>query len=117
MIRVLVNGAAGRMGQLACTAIGNAGDLELVARCGRGDDLVARIRSERVDVAVDFTLPEVAGSNALAMVAAGARPIIGTSGLMPAQREELARRCAASRLGGVVAPNFAIGALLLMHFS
>lgn len=117
MTRVVVHGAGGRMGRLACAAIEATSDLALVARCGRGDDLIARARSERADVVVDFTLPHVVGPAALAVVAAGVRPVIGTSGLDAASRTELARRCEERRLGGIVAPNFAIGALLMVRFA
>jgi len=117
VIRVAVNGARGRMGALVCEALAAEAGFSLVARCGRGDDLPAALRAARPDVVVDFTLPAAVRECALAIVDAGARPVIGTSGLDAAGRDELARRCEAKRLGGVVAPNFAIGALLMMRFA
>jgi len=117
VIRVAVNGAAGRMGQLACAAIAATKDLELVARCVRGDDLAAKIRTTRADVVVDFTLPDAVERAALATVEAGARPVIGTSGMSAEARARLSQRCAERRIGGLIAPNFAIGALLMMRFA
>ncbi|MBM4013593.1 MAG: 4-hydroxy-tetrahydrodipicolinate reductase [Planctomycetes bacterium] len=117
MIRVAVNGAHGRMGRLACAAIEAAPDLELVARSGRGDDVVAAARAGGAEVVVDFTLPDVVGGAARAVIAAGIRPVIGTSGMTQVLREELAAACAARRLGGVVVPNFAVGAIVMMRLA
>jgi 4-hydroxy-tetrahydrodipicolinate reductase len=117
VIRVVVNGAAGRMGGLAVAAIKEADDLELTAACGRGDDLAAAIRDARADVVVEFTRPDCVRANALAIVEAGARPVIGTSGVDGATRGELMRRCEEKKLGGLLAPNFAIGAVLMMRLA
>ncbi len=116
-VRVVVNGAAGRMGALAVAALGDADGLELVGACGRGDDLAATIRRERADVAVDFTRPDVVRASALAILEAGARPVIGTSGVDAATRAELAKRCEELHRGGILAPNFAIGAVLMMKLA
>jgi 4-hydroxy-tetrahydrodipicolinate reductase len=117
VIRVAVNGAGGRMGALAVLAIGECADLELVASCGRGDDLAAAVRAARADVVVEFTRPDCVRANALAIVEAGARPVIGTSGVDGATRGELQKRCAERQLGGILAPNFAIGAVLMMRLA
>jgi 4-hydroxy-tetrahydrodipicolinate reductase len=115
--RVVVNGATGRMGSLAVAAIGAAEGLELVGSCGRGDDLAAAIRAGRADVVVDFTRPDCVRANALAILEAGARPVIGTSGVDGATRGELMKRCEALNRGGILAPNFAIGAVLMMRLA
>jgi 4-hydroxy-tetrahydrodipicolinate reductase len=117
VIRVVVNGAAGKMGSLAVAAIGACEDLELVGRCGRGDDLAATIRAGRADVVVDFTRPDCVRANALAIVEAGARPVIGTSGVDGATRGELKRRCEENKRGALLVPNFAIGAVLMMRLA
>jgi 4-hydroxy-tetrahydrodipicolinate reductase len=117
MIRVVVNGAAGRMGALAVAAIRESGDLELAGTCGRGDDLGKAIAEARADVVVEFTRPDCVRANALAIVEAGARPVIGTSGVAGATRGELMRRCEEKKLGGILAPNFAIGAVLMMRLA
>jgi 4-hydroxy-tetrahydrodipicolinate reductase len=115
--RVVVNGAAGRMGSLAVAAIGAAEGLELVGSCGRGDDLPGAIRAGRADVVVDFTRPDCVRANALAILEAGARPVIGTSGVDGATRGELVKRCESLQRGGILAPNFAIGAVLMMRLA
>ncbi len=117
MIRVAVNGAHGRMGRLACAAIEAASGLELVARTGRGDDVVAMARAGRAEVLVDFTLPDVVGAAARAAIAAGIRPVIGTSGVTTALRQELEAACAARGLGGMLVPNFAIGAIVMLRLA
>lgn len=117
MIRVLVYGAHGRMGRLACEAIEKSGDLALVGRAGRGDPLARLIGESGAEVVVDFTLPAVALDHALTIVAAGAAPVIGTSGLDGAALQQLAAACTAARRGAIVAPNFAIGAVLMMRFA
>ncbi len=117
MIRVVVNGAGGRMGRLACAAIESSGDLALAGRCGRGDPLARVIAESGAQVVVDFTLPAVALANAMAIVEAGAAPVIGTSGLDATALGKLAECCRAQRRGGLVAPNFAIGAVLMMRFA
>jgi 4-hydroxy-tetrahydrodipicolinate reductase len=71
----------------------------------------------RPDVMVDFTHHEWTARAAPAAVAAGVRPVIGTSGLSDAFVADLARQCRGRGLGGVVAANFAIGAVLMMHFA
>jgi 4-hydroxy-tetrahydrodipicolinate reductase len=105
------------MGTLAVQAIGECDDLELVGSCRRGDDLEATIRAGRADVVVDFTRPDCVKRSALAIVEAGARPVIGTSGVDGATRGELQRRCEEKRLGGILVPNFAIGAVLMMRLA
>ncbi len=111
MIRVGVAGAAGRMGATACDAIQEADDLELAGRAdpALGIELAAIL--PECEVVVDFTQPEVALANARACVAAGVHVVIGTSGFSVAELEGL-------RGANVfVAPNFAIGAVLMMRFA
>jgi 4-hydroxy-tetrahydrodipicolinate reductase len=74
--------------------------------------LFARVQADAV---VDFTFHEWTQKVAPAAVAAGVRPVIGTSGLPDSFVDQLARECAAQKVGGIVAPNFALGAVLLMH--
>jgi 4-hydroxy-tetrahydrodipicolinate reductase len=114
MIRVAVAGAAGRMGETVCAAVQGAEGMELVARADPAlgvalEDALA----ERPDVMVDFTLPSTAAGNARQAVAAGVHVVIGTTGFDPAELEDL--RGAAANV--FVAPNFAIGAVLMMRFA
>ena len=116
-IRVLVNGAAGKTGQAACRAIEGDDEVELAGRGGRGDRLGDLIRRLRPDVVLDLTEAAAAFANAAAIIESGARPVIGTSGLVQGEVEELQRRCAEQGVGGVIAPNFSLSAVLMMKFA
>lgn len=116
-IRVLVNGAQGRMGQAVLQAMQGASDLQLVAACDRGDDLAAALRKSHAQVAVDFTHPDCALANAKAILHAKVRPVIGTTGFSMGEIRSLQALAAKKRLGGIVAPNFAIGVVLMNAFA
>jgi 4-hydroxy-tetrahydrodipicolinate reductase len=116
-IKVAVAGAAGRMGQTVCAAVESADDLELV---GCADPLLGVTLAEvlpHAQVVVDFTQPDTALANALACVQAGVHVVIGTTGF------DVEPLRAARTLEGLpqanvlVAPNFAIGAVLMMRFA
>jgi 4-hydroxy-tetrahydrodipicolinate reductase len=117
-IRVAVLGAEGRMGRESCAAVESADDLELVARVGRGDDLAAALRDSGAEVAVELSVPEAAPGNVAACVDAGVHVVVGTSGwdddALAAVRDRLD---AHPGTGVLVAPNFALGAVLLMRFA
>jgi 4-hydroxy-tetrahydrodipicolinate reductase len=114
MIRVAVAGAAGRMGQMVCDTVSAADDLELT---GRADPVLGTSVSAVLpdaDVLVDFTQPDTALENARAALDAGVHVVIGTSGFdIPALREAAAEASA----NAFFAPNFAIGAVLMMKFA
>jgi 4-hydroxy-tetrahydrodipicolinate reductase len=103
------------MGQAVCAAVEGAPDMELV---GRADPLIDTtleqvLELERPEVVVDFTRPDTAAANALACVRAGAHVVIGTTGF---DTEALAEQAGESA-NIVIAPNFAIGAVLMMRFA
>src|ERR1043165_8267633 len=83
----------------------------------RGDDLASCLHEKRPQALVDFTRPTEAMHNALAAVAAGASPVVGTTGLSAADIDKLETACRAKNVGGIVAPNFAVGAVLMMHLA
>lgn len=114
-IRVLVNGAYGRMGSLACQAIEQDPKLVLVGRLGRADKLSDLIRASQADVVVDLTHANSALANALAIISAGASPVIGTTGLTAQDVQQIQSACNTLKRGGVIAPNFALGAILMMQ--
>ena len=114
MIRVLLSGHRGKVGAALVPALTAADDLDYVGGVGREDDLQDALAAHRPDVLVDFTHPAAGLDNALAAVAAGAAPVVGTSGIAPEGVERLERACAERGLGGIVAPNFAVGAVLMM---
>lgn len=116
-IRVLVNGARGRMGGEAVRAVGAARDMELAAACDLGDDLAAAVRDSRARVVVDFTRPEDAWANFRTAILAGARPVSGTTGFSPRSLRAAAALVRRQRRGGAVVPNFALGAVLAVRFA
>ncbi len=112
MIKVAVSGAAGRMGQAVCETIEGAGDTELV---GRADPTLGTGLADVLpdaEVVVDFTRPDTALANAEACLAAGVHVVVGTTGF---DLEALRASAEASGANAFVAPNFAIGAVLLME--
>jgi 4-hydroxy-tetrahydrodipicolinate reductase len=116
MIAVAVSGAAGRMGSTVCEAVDGAADMELV---GRADPALGVSLQEvlgAAEVVVDFSRPDTALDNALACLAAGVHVVVGTTGfdLQPLREAAEAERPSAKV---VVAPNFAIGAVLMMRFA
>ena len=116
-IRVLVNGAKGRMGQEVVKAVTAAADLEIVDQTDLGDDLIARIKASQAQAVVDFTTAAVAFENTRKILEAGAHPVVGTSGLLAEQVAELQQMAKDKDIGGLIAPNFAIGAVLLMKYA
>lgn len=117
MIRVALAGHHGRTGRALEPALAAAPGVEYVGGIGRGDDLTAILRDRRPQVLVDFTHPAVALDNALAAAGARAAPIVGTSGLSKEAVDRLESACRDAGVGGIVAPNFAIGAVLMMHLA
>jgi 4-hydroxy-tetrahydrodipicolinate reductase len=117
MIRVVVNGALGRMGRATVAAVEAAEDLDLVGRLDVEDDLAAGLRELRPDVTVDFTVPAAAAANLTTILEAGVPAVVGTTGFTPEDLAAAERLCAERSVGAVVAPNFAIGAVLLMRFA
>ena len=115
MLRVGVFGAAGRMGTQVCRAVEAADDLELVAAVDAGES-----RDEaaaRAEVVVDFTTPDVVLENIAWCLERDIAVVVGTSGFTTERLDEV-RGLLQQRSGSVlVAPNFSIGAVLMMHFA
>jgi 4-hydroxy-tetrahydrodipicolinate reductase len=112
MIRVAVAGAAGRMGQTVCAAVQGAEDMELAGRADPALDTPVAAVLDGADVLVDFSLgPHVVG-NAAAATEAGVHVVIGATGW-----DEAELRAAVSGANVFAAPNFAIGAVLMMRFA
>ena len=115
MISVIVNGALGKMGSLACQAIQTHPDFVLVGALGRQDNLSAAIKNTQAQIVVDFTSAECAYANASTIIDHHVHPVIGTTGLTLDQINTLQGRCQVKKLGGLIVPNFSISALLMMH--
>jgi 4-hydroxy-tetrahydrodipicolinate reductase len=134
-ITVAVAGAAGKMGREVIRAICADSGLSLVGGvdpaqpggdCGelagvgpRGAPVVERLGDlpGRPQVIVDFTHPSAVKENVVRAIGAGIRPVVGTTGMSPDDIADLAQLCERQGIGGLVAPNFALGAVLLMRFA
>ena len=111
MINVAVSGAAGRMGETVCRAVEGAHDLALVGRADPLlDDSLADVLGD-ADVVVDFSTPDSALANARACLEAGVNCVMGTTGADFSELEGV------GDANLFVAPNFAIGAVLMMEAS
>lgn len=117
MINVAVLGAKGRMGQEVLRAVEGADDMQVVAALDAGDDL-AQVAAAKAHVAIDFTVPSATEANVHAMIDAGVHCVVGATGwdadALARVEEHLAER---PDLGVLIAPNFAMGAVLAMRFS
>ena len=133
MIKVLVNGACGRMGQAVLAAVLDDSELCLAAAVdyvaggdageliGRGKigvtiekDLSAAIEAHKPQVMVDFTRPDVVLENALTALRAKVSPVVGTTGLTDEGKAKIKELAEANDTPAFIAPNFAIGAVLMM---
>jgi 4-hydroxy-tetrahydrodipicolinate reductase len=114
MIRVVVCGAAGRMGQAVCEAVEGAEDTALTAKADPALEVELGEVLGEADVVVDFTTPGVALANLRACLLAGVHVVVGTTGF---DLDAARAACESADPGAncFVAPNFAIGAVLLME--
>ena len=137
MIKVLVSGAAGRMGREVVKAVVNDSQTELVGAVDRAlsgqdagelagvghqnvaiaDDLAEALKTSGADVAVDFSTPQSVRENINIMLAARVCPVIGTTGLKESDLLEIDAQSKAAGIPVFIAPNFAIGAVLMMRFA
>ncbi|SDC41601.1 dihydrodipicolinate reductase [Paenibacillus sp. UNCCL117] len=136
-IKVAVAGASGRMGREVVKMVLADPLLELVAAvaqtarqidagrlvgmepCGVEvtTDLELALVEAKPDVLVDFTTPQSAVANTRLAIKHQVRPVIGTTGFTPQDIEEMDKQCKAGGIGGLIAPNFSIGAILMMKFA
>jgi 4-hydroxy-tetrahydrodipicolinate reductase len=120
VIRVGVLGAAGRMGAEVCRAVDAADDLELVARVDPtgADGATASIEAlADADVGVDFTHPSSVMANVRWCLRNGVHAVVGTTGITPSDLDQIRSLAEAGDANCVVAPNFALGAALLLRFA
>lgn len=136
MTTVFVNGAYGRMGQAVLKAVQEDEELKLVGACdmqGGADtgtlvglpangiiietELHAALERLKPDVMIDFTRPEVVFDNVMTALRHNVSPVVGTTGLSEVQKEEIRRTAEKNGTPAFIAPNFAIGAVLLMVLS
>src|ERR1700674_1788713 len=125
MIRVMVSGAGGRMGHAVVDAVTAAAGMDVVARVdpalspgpGVFADVAAAPAANDLAVAVAFAQPASVYDNVSAYLAAGVHGVIGTTGLTDAQLADIRARAAAGPANVVIAPNFCVGAGLMMRFA
>jgi 4-hydroxy-tetrahydrodipicolinate reductase len=116
-IRVGVLGARGRMGTEVCKAVDAADDLELVAMVDDGDWLF-NVSDAGADVVVDFTTPDVVMDNLHWCIDQGINAVVGTSGFTESRLKRVRSWLTHKpEVGVVIAPNFAVGAVLMMDFA
>ncbi len=114
-LSVAVFGARGRMGDEVCRAVRAAEGLDLIAAIDLGDD---RSAAEAAQVAVDFTHPDAVMDNLSWCIDHGIHAVVGTTGFTNEKLDRIRTQLAArSDLGVLIAPNFSIGAVLMMHFA
>jgi 4-hydroxy-tetrahydrodipicolinate reductase len=115
-LRVAVAGAAGRMGEAVCASVEGAEDMELTGRADPALGVELRSVLRDAEVLVDFTRPDTALENARLALEAGVHVVIGTTGFDAAELPEMVAG-AGTGARAFVAPNFAIGAVLMMRFA
>lgn len=115
-LKVAVIGAAGRMGSEVCRSVDADSDLDLVARIESADDL-EQIVSSGAEVAVEFTTPDSVRANVEFCVERGVHVVVGATGLTDDDLRALEDRAKSKGANVFVAPNFAVGAVLMMRFA
>ncbi len=127
MIKVLVSGALGRMGRTVIDAVKNDSELELVGAVDIFDGEVAGLKVEtdlnsalekfQPDVMVDFTRPDSVFKNVMTALSKKVSPVVGTTGLTDEQKNKISAAADENKTPAFIAPNFAIGAVLMMLLS
>ena len=137
MIRVMVCGAYGKMGREVLKAVhkdeqlsvvgavdvksdfADVGDLIGVGKIGVvvGNDLATVISETKPQVMVDFTAPEAVMGNIRIAIASGVCPVVGTTGLSTADMDEVRALCTKTSVNAIIAPNFSVGAILMMQLA
>ena len=117
MIKVAVLGARGRMGAEVVKAVTDAADLELVAALDLGDSL-DQLKANGAQVVVDFTTPDSVMANLEFVISNGINAVVGTTGFDAERITKIEKLTSANpKVGVLIAPNFAIGAVLMMEFA
>lgn len=136
-IKVAVSGAYGRMGREVVKMVLTDPELKLVAAIDNGKtaedagtmvgldacgvpvtaELNEALAGSGAQVMIDFTTPQAAVSNTRTAIMNKVRPVIGTTGFSPEDIADLDKLCREQQIGGIIAPNFSIGAILMMKFA
>lgn len=113
--KVIVNGAFGKMGKVTVETINASPNYTLSAALGRSDNLTQEIQTHKPDIVIDFTNSESVFENAKLILDQKTHAVIGSSGLTDDQIKSLKHQCDADKLGAIIAPNFSLGAILMMQ--
>jgi 4-hydroxy-tetrahydrodipicolinate reductase len=119
LIRVAVSGAGGRVGRTVCEAVGGAEDMDLVGQADPvlGTSLLDALKSSHPDVVVDFSIPDAVFENTMLCLDRGIHVVVGATGMTDEQVGKVSEAAGQSDGNCFIAPNFAIGAVLSMHFA
>jgi len=117
MIKVIVNGCNGQMGKEVIRALQNNNEIILVGQTGRNDNLKTEIKLKNADVVVDFTNPSSAYDNIISILECGAHAVVGTTGINDSQKSSIDKLAKQKNKAVLLAPNFSIGAILMMKFA
>lgn len=112
-IKILVNGYAGKMGQLVCNNFCSMKEFKLIHTSNNYAELIQGL-AKKPDIAIDFTNANVVYENTLSIIEHGVRPVIGTSGLSQTEIKQLQLKALAQQTGGIIAPNFSIGMMTIL---
>ena len=115
-IKVGVLGEKGRMGSTVCAAITASDDLELVSQLDAGDDLAALVNSG-AQVVVDFTTPDAVMANLEFLAKNNIHAVVGTTGFTDERLDQVGKLFGSSKANALIAPNFGLGAVLMMQFA
>jgi 4-hydroxy-tetrahydrodipicolinate reductase len=115
-ITVVVSGAKGRMGREVVAAVTAEPDLALIGEVDMGDSLADILSAAKPLAMVDFSTPKAVMGNIETALRAGVVPIVGTTGMSPADLDTVRGLCKEVNLGALIVPNFSIGAILMMRF-
>lgn len=117
MIKVIINGYKGKMGQEAVKAVTAEKNMQLVATCGRDDSLAKAIKTHNAQVVVDLTHPTSVKQNVITILENGAHAVVGTTGLTETDLNDIQTLAQSKQKAAIVCPNFAIGAILMMQLA
>lgn len=116
-VGVIVNGAQGKMGEIACKTLANHQDFTLLAGLSKTDDLEKSIQEFKPQIVIDLTTAKSVYQNTKIILDNNVHPVIGTSGLIAEEIAALQKFAVAKGLGGIIVPNFSLGAILMMQFA
>lgn len=105
------------MGREVVNALQNSDEIKLVGQTGRNDNLQLEIEKKKAQIVVDFTHPSVVYENIIKIIKSGAHAVVGTTGLAECQKEEIDKLAKNLNKAVLIAPNFCIGAILMMKFA